>query len=115
MWIPKKLLRIKEQPDAVTGMVKGSANVRLSTASVDGSGACSMVSVPGIVSIPTDGDQVVVLQTADGAVCLGVRLPYYDGTVEPGEIFLSSSGGASIKLANDGKVYINGQEVTNGS
>lgn len=115
MWISRKIGKIKEPQGAVTGTVKGSTNVRLSTASVDGSGACSMVCVPGIISIPASGDRVIVLQTADGSVCLGVRVPHYDGTIEPGELLLQSSGGASIKLANNGKVYINGQEVTNGS
>ena len=53
------------------------------------------------VALPCDGSRVIV------GVTSGI-----DPDLEPGELMLFSSGGASIVLKNDGKVYINGRDVT---
>ena len=53
MWLSKKIGEKEYNSGAVTGMVGGSEDVRLSTVSVDGSGACTMVSLPGIITVPS--------------------------------------------------------------
>ncbi|MEF2920645.1 MAG: hypothetical protein U0O22_09310 [Acutalibacteraceae bacterium] len=64
----------------------------------------------GVVSIPVQGANAVMLDVNGQPVCLGVLQG--DSTLEMGEIMLYSKGGASIVLKNNGKVYINGKEVT---
>ncbi len=62
----------------------------------------------GIVSTPTVGSKVVIIPTENECVLSGtVNL---QENLEPGELMLYSSGGASIILKNNGKVLINGKE-----
>ena len=65
----------------------------------------------GIVSVPPSGERAVVLPLDDGEVGLGVLAKAVG--LEEGEIMLYSRGGASLVLKNDGRVLINGGEVTN--
>lgn len=62
----------------------------------------------GIASIPPKNECAVVLPLDDGEVSLGV-LADTEGLQE-GELMLSSAGGASIVLKNNGTVLINGRE-----
>ena len=59
--------------------------------------------------MPTLGEKSIVLPTSTGDICLGVLAGNLD--LEPGELMLCSSGGASILLKNDGYVYINGKKI----
>lgn len=69
------------------------------------------IAVPyGIVSLPVQGENAVILDVAGQPVCLGVIQG--SNTLEMGEIMLFSKGGASIVLKNNGKVLINGKEFT---
>lgn len=63
----------------------------------------------GVASIPPKNECAVVLPLDYGEVSLGV-LADTEGLQE-GEVKLSSAGGASIVLKNDGRVLINGREV----
>ena len=63
----------------------------------------------GITYVPTLGEKSIVLPTSNGAICVGVLAGNQD--LEPGELMLCSSGGASILLKNDGYVYINGKKI----
>lgn len=64
----------------------------------------------GILSVPPTGERAVVLPLDDGEVALGVIA---EGSgLKAGELMLRSAGGASITLKNDGRVLINGQELT---
>ncbi|MGN1432478.1 MAG: hypothetical protein ACI4XI_02135 [Ruminococcus sp.] len=64
----------------------------------------------GIISIPPTGERAVVLPLDDGEVGLGVIAGNVN--LEEGELMLYSKGGASIVLKNDGKVLVNGQELS---
>jgi phage gp45-like len=68
-----------------------------------------VVSPYGIATVPPKGERVVVLPTGNTAVCLGT--PQKNNNLEEGELMLFSSGGASIVLKNNGKVFINGKEM----
>lgn len=63
----------------------------------------------GIVSRPPNGEYSVVLPLDDGEVSIGSVQSA--SNIEPGEIMLSSSGGASIMLKNNGKIFVNGEEL----
>ncbi len=63
----------------------------------------------GIVSVPPNGENAVVIPLKDTHLCLGTICPEHQ--LKPGELLLFSQGGAEILLSNDGKVYINGKEI----
>lgn len=63
----------------------------------------------GVVSVLPEGESAVVLPLKDNRLCLGTVSD--NRGLEPGELLLYSKGGASIFLSNDGKVYINGEEI----
>ncbi len=110
MWISRNL--VPKKPDSLvdTAAANCGINTKLSAVSGSGKGQCEMVNPPGIVSLPGKHNDIVIIPTEKGQLCMGVRMPYYEDNVKPGEVLIMSDGGAYIKLANDGKVYINGQE-----
>lgn len=61
----------------------------------------------GVVSVPPNGENAVVLPLDDGEVMLGVIGQTTD--LQPGELALVSKGGASVVLKNNGNVLINGK------
>ena len=61
-------------------------------------------------SVPS-GEEVILVPSTDGQVALGTRVK--DDSLEEGEIKISSKGGASIVLKNDGRVIINGTYIIN--
>ena len=95
-------------PKAEKGGVKSSGN----TVSVDSSEEHRGIKccVPyGFASVVPVGESAVVLPLANGEVSLGVLAINVD--LDEGEVMLSSKGGASIVLKNDGRVLINGKAV----
>ncbi len=64
----------------------------------------------GIISVPPTGERAVVLPLDDGEVGLGVIAN--NSQLQEGELMLYSKGGASIVLKNDGRVLVNGQELS---
>lgn len=64
----------------------------------------------GIAYRPCEGDHLLLVK-ADGAdACAGVLVSAED--IQPGELRLASSGGASIRLCADGKIVLNGVTIT---
>ena len=90
-------------PKAEKGGVKSSGN----TVSVDSSEEHREIKccVPyGFASVVPVGESAVVLPLANGEVSLGVLAKNVE--LDEGEVMLSSKGGASIVLKNDGRVLI---------
>lgn len=67
-------------------------------------------SARGITYRPCQGDHVLLFNVAGKEVCAGVLCQ--SEKIEPGELSLSSSGGANIHLKADGSVVINGLTIT---
>ena len=64
----------------------------------------------GICYRPPAGTQAVLIPAQNGVVYLGVRMEAEKLTgLQEGELLLYSSGGASVRLTNDGRVLINGR------
>lgn len=95
---------------ATVGEVAGTRDQKVSVnATVDYRGV--PIAAPyGVVSVPLTGASTVVMPTEAGQVCVGV-IAYQSQDLQPGEVMLYSSGGASIVLKNDGRVLINGKAV----
>ncbi len=78
-------------------------------------GACEYRRLPycapyGIYTRPAQGEDLMILSAQSGDVCLGVVSQPQEELL-PGEILLKSSGGASIRLCNDGTILLNGKKV----
>ncbi len=111
MWMNEYLsARTVRQEDTAIGEVAAVTNGRVSVNATRDYHRVPMVSPAGIVCIPVQGARTVIVQSSGGAVCPGVITQPPDD-LKPGELMLSSAGGASIVLKNDGKVLINGREV----
>lgn len=96
--------------NASTGEIRTARDGNVSVSSTRDYGALPLIAPAGVAYVPLSGSSAVVMDSAGGAVCLGVIVPQA-GELEPGELMLYSAGGASIVLKNSGKVLINGREV----
>ena len=95
MWIPKNA---SAADDKLSGMVtSGDMTVG------------ETVAPYGIAYSPKSDEKAVILQIGSANYILGV-CSFAPFELQPGEVGLYSSGGASIILKNDGKVLINGTE-----
>ena len=92
------------------GRIYQSANQRISASSTDGTNQFALVAPGGLFYVPSLNEDAVVIPTESGRMCIGIRIPYNELTLEPGELMLRSEGGAYIILKNDGTVEINGKE-----
>lgn len=96
------------------GKVKYSADRRIAASAADGTGQFVIVAPGGMDYIPQKNDDSLIIPTDSGKMCIGVRMSDNLYGIEPGEVALYSSGGASIILKNDGRVLINGTEYSGG-
>lgn len=85
---------------------------------ISASGAQEVCDAPvfapyGVCGLPCEGAQALLIPTEGGAVCAGVLCKPPAG-MQPGEVRLSSAGGAYILLKNSGEVEINGLVITSG-
>lgn len=60
----------------------------------------------GIAYLPPNAAQAVVVSTSAGDACIGTLAA--NKGIQPGELYLFSSGGAEIYLKNNGEIEING-------
>lgn len=112
MWINEYMTgRSFGSEGASAGEIRSSGNGSVSVSSTRDYGSLPMIAPAGIAYVPVTGTSTVVMEGAGGAVCLGVIAPPQEA-LQPGELMLYSAGGASIVLKNDGKVLINGREVS---
>ena len=96
---------------AAAGEIRATGNGNVAVSSTRDYGAVPLIAPAGIAYAPPAGSSTMVIDGAGGAVCLGVIVPA-QADLEPGELMLYSAGGASIVLKNNGKVLINGREVS---
>lgn len=64
----------------------------------------------GIYTKPPQGEELLILSAPSGEICLGA-VENLKEELLAGEILLCSSGGASIRLCNNGKILLNGKEI----
>ncbi|MBQ3929288.1 MAG: hypothetical protein II711_04265 [Clostridia bacterium] len=92
------------------GRIHYSAERRIAAAAVDGTSQFALAAPGGMMYIPSNDSDAVVMNTESGRMCIGVKIPDNTYALKPGELLLYSEGGAMIELRNDGKVIINGRE-----
>lgn len=91
------------------GSIKGSSDGSVQINASSNYSKIPIAAPYGISYAPTVGEESVVLSAGGEDICIGTLVK--NENLKPGELMLSSSGGASIVLKNDGKVYINGKAV----
>ncbi len=118
MWISRNIAYMDTDEGMInTGASNSGIDTRIASVSGDGSRQCELINPPGIVSVPASEDDVVVINTKSGLMCLGVRTPYFGKDVEAGDVLIRSGTHASIRLSTDGsirvtgKLYLNEEEV----
>ncbi len=70
-----------------------------------------IISIPGIEYIPQENSTVLIIPTDREVVCSGCIIQN-NPSLLPGELSFSSSGGATIKLCNDGSIILNGAIIS---
>lgn len=112
MWINEYMTEQSRKRDVATvGEVMTANNGRVAVGSTKNYAALPMIAPAGIAYVPVAGASTMVMEGAGSAVCLGVIVAPPE-QLEAGELMLYSAGGASIVLKNNGKVLINGREVS---
>ena len=96
---------------SVSGEIRAADNGSVSVSATRDYGGLPVIAPAGIAYVPVVGSSAMVMQGAGGAVCLGVAVTP-PSELQAGELMLYSAGGASIVLKNNGKVLINGREVS---
>lgn len=111
MWISRYVTDNSFSADKPTvGEVRSASQQRVTVSATSEHYGLPLLAPCGIAYVPRRGDSSLVIPTEAGDVCAGV-ISSPDGDLEPGELMLYSSGGASIVLKNDGRVLINGRSV----
>ena len=107
MWISKKIAAANlDKEDTVCAEVTDTNSGALNVQNGFEYREIESVAPRGISYVPIQGDKTIVIPVGDSFVCIGTVMK--DEGLEPGELKLSSSGGASIVLKNNGSVLING-------
>ena len=112
MWLNEQLNRASAGEPAFWGRVTAlrgntadiTAHTRLANA--------PCVSAFGTAALPGEGDEVLVLPTANGYACIGSTTAAADAGPADREIRLENAAGACIRLLADGCILLNGLRIT---
>ena len=105
MWMSKRIVATSEKEVAEKGKVTLSDNQLEAGATVTRRNIDSYAPY-GYKSVPPVDEDVIMLESNDGAVVLGALSK--DEDIESGEVKISSLGGACIILKNNGDIVLNG-------
>lgn len=105
MWMSKRIVATSEKEVAEKGKVTLSDNQLEVGATVTRRNIDSYAPY-GYKSVPPVDEDVIMLESNDGAVVLGALSK--DEDIESGEVKISSLGGAYIILKNNGDIVLNG-------
>lgn len=105
MWMSKRIAATSEKEVAEKGKVTLSDNQLEAGATVTRRNIDSYAPY-GYKSVPPVDEDVIMLESNDGAVVLGALSK--DEDIESGEVKISSLGGAYIILKNNGDIVLNG-------
>ena len=122
MWLSKTMAQRRQADQETAGADMGVTTIGGGSASVMTRGEQRDLEVfapAGIVWQPREGDTVLVLKGGPGSqeqcvVAAGTASAAPEG-LAPGELYLYSSGGASIYLRQDGSIAIRGNVAIEGA
>lgn len=110
MWLSKMMTSNDVEEKAENGSVTLSSNNTIETNSSIRVREITSYSPYGYASVPPVGEEVMLIPSADGQAIVGTKIKATK--LQSGEILITSSGGASIALKNDGSVVINSVVIT---
>ncbi|MFR5875366.1 MAG: hypothetical protein ACLUFN_02625 [Eubacterium sp.] len=109
MWLSKMLSKSDTVDKAEKGRVTLSEPDSFEAGSSVTSRNINSYAPYGYNSLAPVGEEIILVPSSDGQVAIGTK---NDSTsLESGEIKITSKGGASIILKNDGRVIINSLEI----
>ncbi len=116
MWISKSISKISDSKKAYEGVITQGADRRISVNGSSGVGHLPIAAPAGIICIPKSSHDAVIVPTDMGQICIGVRVPYNELELEPGEILLYSNNQETrITLKNSGTIIIHGNITLDGT
>lgn len=113
MWISRRLSDRTEIRTAEKGKITVSSPTSVEAGASLNSRSVALYAPYGYTCAPPTGEEVILVPSAEGQAALGTRVK--DEGLNAGEIMIKSAGGASIKLANDGCIYLNGVPFIDGA
>ena len=111
MWISRQINEVnRTYKEAAFANVTGISDNNITVNSQQEYRQIPMISPFGISSIPSIGSKAVIVPVDGSFAYIGSLSS--STTLNPGELMLYSSGGASIVLKNNGQVLINGNSIS---
>ncbi len=118
MWITRFMNEnSRDKKDSSVGSVTSSSGSGVEVSASASFRNLPMVTPFGIEYVPPVGESALVTEAESRRVCMGV-LSSAPKNLGAGEVRISSQGGASVTLKNDGRIllegrlFLNGEEVT---
>lgn len=105
MWLSRKLSQASKNDLAEKGSVTLSNANEIEAGSTISTRSINTYSPYGYSSVEPVGEEVLLIPSSDGQVCVGSKT--IANNLESGEVQIMSLGGAKIVLKNDGSVVIN--------
>lgn len=109
MWLSKMVASESQAELAENGVVTLSSSGNIEAGSTLSTRSISSYSPYGYSAVMPVGEDVLLVPSSDGQVAVGVK--DRASSLEPGEVEISSLGGAKIVLKNDGSVQINSMVI----
>lgn len=105
MWMSKMLAEGNKAETAENGTVTLSTSSSLEAGSTLSTRSIASYSPYGYQTVIPIGEEVLLVPSSDGQVAVGTKSN--EAELEAGEVKITSLGGATIILKNDGSVKIN--------
>lgn len=105
MWLSKVISKTNDNAKAERGMVTISNDREIEIGASVLSRNVNSYAPYGYNAVAPAGEEVILVPSSDGQVALGTKVDV--NCLENGEIKISSKGGASIVLKNDGTIMLN--------
>lgn len=105
MWISKMISRQNSRETAESGIVTMTDGGKIEASASVNEREISAFLPYGFSSVPPSEEEVMLVPCSNGSAVIGVKQNSF--SLETGEVCISSSGGASIVLKNDGSVVVN--------
>lgn len=108
MWLNEQMVNKRSSSEIESATVTMGGNQVETVSSAQQRGAQVYAPYGYNAAVPS-GQDVLLISGADGGFVAGVKSA--KNSLKSGEIEISSAGGASIVLCNDGRVIINGMII----
>lgn len=110
MWLSKAISKGVDAPKAEKGVVTIANQKDFEVGSSVQARNLPTYAPYGYNAVPPVGEELILVPSSDGQVALGAKSRV--SSLKNGEVMITSKGGASIVLKNDGTVIINSMVIS---